>query len=133
VLRYLCGGLFGVWMITTGLFHVFAADSVARYIGWPAGSPFQLELGFASVGLGLVALRLALLPKTDLLAAWLGGSVFYLGAAAVHASDMLAHDNFNPGNAGPVFYVDILAPVVALGLWLASRRPREPAVDRYKA
>jgi hypothetical protein len=114
--------LFGLWMITTGLYHVLAADRVAEYIGWAAGSPFQIELGFASIGLGLVALRVALRRNSDLLAGWLGGSVFYLGAAGVHLHEMLRSGNFNAGNAGPVFYVDILAPMLAFALWMASRR-----------
>ena len=122
VLRYLCGGLFGLWLITAGSFHVLAADSVARYIGWSAGSPFQLELGYASIGLGLVALRVATTRSADLLPAWLGGSVLFLGAAIVHAKDMVANGNFSAGNAGPVFYVDILAPIIACTLWILSKR-----------
>src|SRR5262245_35609328 len=121
VLRYLCGGLFGVWMIFTGACHVLFSRSVAEYIGWTPGSPFQLELGFASIGLGIMALRLALLRTGDRLAAWLGGAISYLGAAGIHVVDMAQRSNFNDGNAGAVFYVDILAPLFALGLWLGSR------------
>jgi hypothetical protein len=35
---------------------------------------------------------------------------------------MLAAGNFAPGNAGTVFYIDILAPLLAIVLWAFARR-----------
>ena len=32
--------------------HIFTSDAVAESIGWPTGSPFQQEMGFANLALG---------------------------------------------------------------------------------
>jgi hypothetical protein len=34
--------------------HIFLADEVAESIGWPAGSPFQREVAFANLALGVL-------------------------------------------------------------------------------
>src|SRR5690606_17186281 len=34
--------------------HFFISDPVARSIGWEPGSPFQLEVGFANLAIGLL-------------------------------------------------------------------------------
>ncbi|MES0361085.1 MAG: DUF6790 family protein, partial [Anaerolineales bacterium] len=39
------GGFFG---------HLFLSDQVAESIGWSIGSPFQLEMGFANLALGVL-------------------------------------------------------------------------------
>jgi hypothetical protein len=45
----------GVWGLFLGFIpHVFFADQAAHLIGWPAGSPFQLEVGFHDGGWGLL-------------------------------------------------------------------------------
>jgi hypothetical protein len=44
------------------------------------------------------------------LAAIVGPSVFTLGAAAGDIREMVEHGNFAPGNAGVIFYMDILIP-----------------------
>jgi hypothetical protein len=36
--------------------HVFTADAVAESIDWPKGSPFQQEMGFANLALGVLGL-----------------------------------------------------------------------------
>jgi hypothetical protein len=53
-------------------------------------------------------------------------SIFLLGDAIGHVREMIAADNFAPGNAGVPFFMDIIAPVLAIGLLFASRRV-EPA------
>jgi hypothetical protein len=47
-----------------------------------------------------------------LLAPALAASLLYLGAGLVHARDMIRHDNFSPGSAGPVFYIDLIVPLL---------------------
>ncbi len=41
------GGAFG---------HLFLSDLVADGIGWPAGSPFQFEMGFANLTLDILGM-----------------------------------------------------------------------------
>src|SRR3954466_3333530 len=64
--------------------HVFFGKTAAAFIGW-ADSPFQLEVGFASLGFAAVGL-LAFKGSFDMrLAAILGPACFLWGAAGVHA------------------------------------------------
>ena len=47
-----------------------------------------------------------------------------LGDAVGHVHQMLQAGNFAPGNAGVPFYMDIMAPLLALALLIVSRQPR---------
>jgi hypothetical protein len=109
--------------------HVFFGKMTAAFIGWE-DSPFQLEVGFASLGFAVVGL-LAFKGSFDMrLAAVVGPACFLWGAAAGHVYQMIAAHNFAPGNAGVIFYSDILAPIVGfLFLWLQHRSPA-PAKSR---
>jgi hypothetical protein len=113
--------------------HTFFGAMAARFIGW-ADSPFQAEVGFASLGFAVVGF-LAFRRSFDLrVAAVVGPALFLLGAAGGHLYQMIAAGNFAPGNAGVIFYTDILIPVVGLALlWLQRRYEPEPAVVRAPA
>ncbi len=101
--------------------HVFFGRFTAAYIGW-ADSPFQFEVGTASLGFALVGF-LAAFRSFDLrLAAVLGSAAFLLGAAAGHVYQMVTAHNFAPGNAGTVFYTDIAVPLVGFMLLGLQRR-----------
>jgi hypothetical protein len=56
------------------------------------------------------------------LATAIGQAIFLWGASAVHAREMMRERNFKPGNAGPIFFFDVLVPLVHLGLLRASDR-----------
>lgn len=46
---------------------------------------------------------------------------FLWGAAGVHVQEMISAGNFAPGNAGVIFYTDLLLPVIRfLFLWLQA-------------
>ena len=61
-------GIAGFWSIFGGFVkHTFFADEVAASIGWAAGSPFQLEVGFANLAIGV--LGAATFWRRDVLAA----------------------------------------------------------------
>lgn len=107
------------------IFHCFFGPMSAAFIGW-ADSPFQFEVGTASLGFALVGFIAAFRSYDLRLAAVLGPSIFLLGAAAGHIYQMITEHNFAPGNAGVIFYMDMLIPVFGYALlWLA--RPRQPA------
>jgi hypothetical protein len=101
--------------------HVFFGKMTAAFIGWE-DSPFQLEVGFASLGFAAIGL-LAFKGSFDMrLAAVVAPACFLWGAAAGHVYQMMAAHNFAPGNAGVIFYSDILVPIVGfLFLWLQHR------------
>jgi hypothetical protein len=106
------------------VFHVFFGAMSARFIGW-ADSPFQLEVGMASLGFAAVGFLAFSRGFEMRLAAVVGPALFLLGAAAGHVHQMIAAHNFAPGNAGPVFYMDIVIPLVGLALlWLDRRFSR---------
>jgi hypothetical protein len=98
--------------------HTVFGDIAAHFIGWP-NSPFQLEVGFASLGyavVGFLAFRRNFYLR---LAAILGPSIFLLGAAGGHIYQMITTHNFAPGNAGVIFYTDIILPTIGfILLWL---------------
>jgi uncharacterized protein DUF6790 len=103
------------------VFHVFFGEMAAKFIGW-ADSPFQLEVGFASLGFAVIGM-LAFKGSRDMrIAAVVGPACFLWGAAGGHIYQMIAKGNFAPGNAGIIFYSDIFIPIVGL-LFLWLQRP----------
>lgn len=93
--------------------HVFAAEPVARSIGWET-SPFQYEVGVANLGIGLSAMGATFLGGPAGWAVLLVAAPFLWGAALGHARDMLRNKNFAVNNAGPIFWWDILTPATLL-------------------
>jgi hypothetical protein len=105
--------------------HAFFGAIAAHFIGW-ADSPFQFEVATASLGFAAVGF-FAVFRKIDVrFAAILGPSVFTLGDAYGHVHQMIVAGNFAPGNAGPIFYTDIIVPIIGFALvwlrWNASAR-----------
>lgn len=111
----------GVSFAYNFVFHVFFGELAASYIGW-AQSPFQAEVGYASLGFAAVGLLAFRGGDEVRLAAVLGPALFLWGAAIGHVLDMIRSHNFAPGNAGVIFWTDILIPVLGFALWAASRR-----------
>lgn len=111
----------GVGYLYNFVMHGFFGRMSAAFIGW-ADSPFQFEVATASLGFAVVGF-LAAFRSFDLrLAAIVGPGLFTLGAAAGHIHQMMAEHNFAPGNAGVIFYMDILIPLFGLLLlWLRHR------------
>jgi len=105
-------GLGGIWAF---LGHYLKSDEVAGYIGWPKGNPFQKEVAFTNLAMGTCGLLCYFIRDGFWLATIVFVSVFLLGAASVHVRERRRSGNRNPGNAGPVFYADILLPVA---LWI---------------
>jgi hypothetical protein len=110
--------------------HVFFGKLAASFIGWE-DSPFQLEVGFASLGFAAIGF-LAFKGGFDLrLAAIVGPVCFLWGAAGVHVYQMITAHNFAPGNAGVIFYSDVLLPIVGfIFLWLQNRSAPPPPSRR---
>ncbi|RTL55372.1 MAG: hypothetical protein EKK40_01120 [Bradyrhizobiaceae bacterium] len=116
----------GVCNLYNFVMHVFFGEMAARFIGW-ADSPFQFEVGMASLGFAAVGF-LAAFRSFDLrLAAILGPSIFLLGAAGGHIYQMITAHNFAPGNAGIIFWTDILIPLFGFALLWLQHRYGKPA------
>ena len=107
----------GIGGILTAIPHIVTPDPIAEFIGWAPGSPFQRELGFASLGTAIVCVLCRWFRGWFWLAPIVARSVFLLGAAWVHVDDMITHENFAPGNAGPVLFYDLVVPALAIALF----------------
>ena len=111
----------GVSFFYNFVMHVFFGEEAAAFIGWQ-DSPFQAEVGYASLGFAAVGLLAFRGGREVRLAAVIGPAQFLWGAAIGHALDMIRSHNFAPGNAGVIFWTDLLLPVFGLALVAASRR-----------
>ena len=114
----------GISYIYNFIFHVFFPEMSAAFIGW-SNSPFQLEVGFASLGFGAIGL-IAFWARLEFrTAAVIGPALFSWGAAGGHIYQMVTANNFAPGNAGIMFWGDIILPVIGfILLYLQYRGER---------
>jgi hypothetical protein len=110
-------GVVGLW---AGVAHVAFARVAAAHIGWQV-SPFQFEVGMADLAIGVTACLAYWRAWEFRAAAVCAASVFLLGDAAGHVRQMITAANFAPGNAGVPFYTDVICPLLAITLLLASR------------
>ena len=83
--------------------HVFFADEAARLIGWPAGSPFQFEVGLHDGAWGVLGFLCVLIGGGFWLATGLGWALFMLGAAFGHVYQTVLEGNYAPYNFLTIF------------------------------
>jgi len=111
----------GLGLFWAGVFHVFIPKIAASYIGWQT-SPFQFEVGVGDMGMGLAAIIASIAGRGYRLAVITYYAIFAYGAALGHIYQMVQYHDFAPGNAGLVFWLDILQPTVLIILLWLSRR-----------
>ena len=114
-------GIAGFRGIFSGfVIHLFFADQVAESIGWAAGSPFQTEVAFANLAVGV--LGAATFWRRDF---WLPflivSSIVGWGAGFTHVLDIVRTGNHAPNNAGPILYTDFLMPLARIVLYVLYR------------
>ena len=115
----------GVAAIFGAMFHFFDGPDTAREIGYSNGDGgFQTEVGFADLAIGVLGILCARFRDGFLLAAVIAVSVSYIGDAYGHLHQAAIHDNHRPDNTGLVLWADFIAPLVAIGLYAASRSSR---------
>lgn len=121
------GGAFG---ILSGMGHLFASDAVAESIGWPAGSPFQLEMGFANLAVGVLAAMAVGRRDGFRDATVIAGTILSFGAFTVHMLDIAQHGNLAPGNT-LVNITNLGRPAVTIYLlWSLRRIERTSASEK---
>jgi hypothetical protein len=119
----------GISNLVNFVFHVFFGDTAAKFIGWE-NSPFQAEVGFASLGIGIAGVIAFKASLPFRFATLIPPAVFSLGAAGGHVYQMIAARNFSLGNVGLVLPSDILIPVIGfVFLWLSHKHPKPGAAD----
>lgn len=97
--------------------HLFLSDMVADSVGWPAGNPFQLEVGFANLAVGILGIIAVGRRDGFREATVIAATTFSVGATVVHLLDVVQTGNLAPGNTlqnvdnliGPIFLVIFLA------------------------
>jgi Family of unknown function (DUF6790) len=120
----------GISNLINFVFHVFFGDIAAKFIGWE-NSPFQAEVGFASLGVGIAGVFAYKASLPFRVATFIPPAAFSLGAAGGHIYQMIAAHNFSPGNVGLVLPSDILIPVVGFVLlWLSYKHPKSGPANR---
>lgn len=109
----------GISYLYNFVMHVFFAEFTAAYIGW-ADSPFQYEVGFASLGIGVAGVLSFRRNLAFRVAAFLPPAFFLWGAAGGHIYQIVTAHNMAPGNAGTILWTDILLPVIGFVLLWAQ-------------
>jgi hypothetical protein len=123
VLMYVLGVTGAIGMFNVVIHTVFA-DDVAASIGWPAGNPFQTEVGFANLAIGI--LGFACFWRYDFwLPAIVAKSVFAWGAGLTHVLDIDRTGNLASNNAGPILAWDFLLPVAMTTLYVLAGPARD--------
>jgi hypothetical protein len=118
-------GLSGWFSISSGLFgHIIYADEVARGIGWPLDSGFQMELAFAAIGIGLVG-GIGFWRKSFWLPFIIAKTTFMWGAGLTHILHMVQYNNFSPSNTGIIVYWDFLLPVILILVYSLYNREQK--------
>jgi hypothetical protein len=101
--------------------HVFSPDAVAESIGWPKGSPFQQEMGFANLALGVLGLIAAGRRDGFREATVIAVAVVGVGATVVHVTDILQEGNLAAGNSIQNV-ANLLKPALLIPMLIVSRR-----------
>jgi hypothetical protein len=125
IFKYYCFWAQGICWTYNGIIHVVFHKMAAGFIGW-ADSPFQIEVGVASLGFGLVGLvaikknfgvRLALVIST---------ATFLWGCGIGHIIQMNATGNHAEGNSGVMLYTGLLMPFLSIALLWSSYATSKP-------
>ena len=116
----------GLTYVYNGIMHTVFHELSAHLIGWEDNG-FQTEVGFASIGMGVLGVMAALprMPLSTKLAGLIVPACFLWGAAGAHIADIIETGNMSSHNAGTVLYTDLLIPAVGFALWgavVATRR-----------
>ena len=101
--------------------HMIYADQVAGSIGWPINLGFQMELGFAAAGIGLIGF-IGFWNRSFWLPYIIARSTFLFGAGVTHVIHIVQHNNFSPSNVGIVLYWDFIFPIVLIVMYALYKR-----------
>jgi hypothetical protein len=101
--------------------HLFLSDIIAESIGWPSGNPFQLEVGFANLALGILGIKAVERRDGFREATVIAVAVFGFGATIVHLIDIVETGNLAPGNTVQNIS-NLLKPTLLILILTASRR-----------
>lgn len=115
--------IYGVGAQTLGcaFVHLFYGETIAQYIGWPAGNPFQKEVGIANLGIGTLGILCGWFDNGFWLATIIMFSIYMGGCAIGHIREQLINKNKEKGNAGFIFYWDCFMPLILILFWILDK------------
>ena len=113
------GGVYGFIM------HLVFGPFLAEQIGWP-NSPFQYEVAYADLTIGILGFSSFLSRKRDyLLASMVAFASWFFADGVGYVVSLVVDENNAPFNAGSVLYSDLLTPLlVFLLLWISRAERR---------
>jgi hypothetical protein len=116
--------------------HVFTPDVVAESIDWAPGSPFQQEMGFANLALGVLGLVSAWRRDGFREATVLAVTVVGVGASVVHVIDIIESSNLAAGNSiqigGNLLKPALLIPLLVMSRRAEADRGTGPSFDEWR-
>lgn len=113
VYRWMALFALGFTGIYTFVMHAFYAEYTAATIGW-AVSPFQYEVAMADLALGLLGVFSFRASYGFRLATVIAAMTMLWGDASGHIYQMIVNNDFELGNAGTWFCLDIVIPLILL-------------------
>ena len=122
-------GISGFMGMANFVGHVFFSDTIAAGIGWPASNPFQIEVGGANLGIGLIG-YLGFWRRDFWLPYIIARTCFMWTAGAVHIMDIVENSNFSAGNAGPILFWDFLWPILLMILYIVHIRTNRDDLEK---
>ena len=105
--------------------HLFFSAQVAANIGWAPGSPFQSEVAFANLSIGVLGVLCYWIRDNFWTATVISSSIFLLGDAYVHIINTINYSNYAAGNAGSILYMDIIGPIILIVLLITYKSLNE--------
>ena len=123
----------GVSFLTSFVMHSFFGATVAHAIGW-APSPFQFEVGTASLGYALVAFLAAFGSLSLRLAALVGPAAFLWGGAAGRLMQVQHVQAQIPGYLDSMPAANLFIPLIGFILlaWQAKAQSRRSVFARSR-
>ncbi|MCU1514826.1 MAG: hypothetical protein JWO10_1916 [Microbacteriaceae bacterium] len=104
--------LIGYAGVGAGISHIFFGKRISKTIGF-AKSPYELEVGFADLAFGIVALMASSFSPEFSLAIILVSSIFRVGCGIGHIRSMIQERNFAPNNTS-ILFVNFVVPAFLL-------------------
>ena len=116
-------GINGLWGFVC---HFFFGGFSAELIGWP-NSPFQYEVAYANLTIGILGFTTVWLRRRDYMVASMvayGSWIFADGVG--HVVSLLQSGNTAVYNTGTILFTDLLMPLLAgLLVWWSREERRE--------
>ncbi len=98
--------------IGAGISHLFFGTRISRSIGFEK-SPYELEVGFADLAMGIVGVMAAAYSPDYWLSIILASSIFRVGCGLGHIRSMVKEGNFAINNTA-ILFVNFVVPAFLL-------------------